>query len=181
MSLTAKQNRVREINRELAALSSQSSVLYTEKAELEKKAHVECTHKKIVYTDGHISHDPDDYDTPEVHICLGCGLTESGERKYNQDYSLGRTVWYFKVLTAVPVRRFCVPGRMMSDTVNYHTDIIDREVKYARERGEVIPGKKRDEMLEKELSKYWEHVKSRVFKLSYPARIKAVQRMGYPV
>ena len=61
--------------------------------------------------------------------------------------------WFYKILTANPIRRFCVPGRTSSDTANYYGDQVDREVKYARERGEVIPAKQRDEMLSKELKR----------------------------
>lgn len=179
MNLLCCQNRVRKINRELEVLASKSSVLYAERKQLEETVHVQCKHKKVIYTDGHVNHDPDDYDTPEVRICLGCGLTERSERtRYANfwDHQWGG----YKTLTAAPIRRFCVPGRTMSDTVNYYADMIDRQVKYARERGEIISWHQRDYMLEEELSKYWEHVKDRVFKFSYPARIKAVQRIGYP-
>jgi len=180
MGISSLSNRLRDIQVELDQYHAQIRVLLEEKDVLTKIAHKECKHKKVIYTDGHVHSDPDDYDTPEVRICLCCGFQESSEREYNQPYNFGRTKWHYKVLTATPIHRFCVPGRMMSDTVDYYTDMVDRQVKIRRANGEIIPSKKRDEMLETELSRYWEHVKDRIFRLSYPARVKAVMKIGYP-
>ncbi len=180
MGLESGRREIKRIKAEIAVLSQKQSELYNQLRTLEPIIHKECKHPKIVYTDGHVNHDPDDYDTPEVHICLSCDLTEQGERKYNQPYNFGRTEWYYKILTGIPIRRFCVPGRTPSDTVNYYADMIDRQVKYARERGEVVPGKKRDEMLDKELNKYWFHVETRIMHMSFANRVQAVKKVGYP-
>jgi hypothetical protein len=180
LSLSQKLGRIRNIQLEIDELHAQIRTLLDEQESLTNVAKKECQHKKVIYTDGHIHSDPDDYDTPETHICLGCGIVESGEREYNQPYNFGRTEWHYKVLTAKPIRRFCVPGRGLRELEDYYTDLVDRQVKYSRHNGQVITGKQRDAMLEKELSKYWAHVCDRIWRMSYPARVKAVMKVGYP-
>jgi hypothetical protein len=179
MGISSLTYRLRDIQLELDKIRDRERLLISEKESLTLVHHKECQHKKVIYTDGHVHSDPDDWDIPEVRICLSCGLSETGTREHN--YDAWKRAWGgYKILIATPIRRFCVPGRMMRDTVAYYTDMIDRQVRYARERGEVVPGKKRDEMLETELNRYWEHVKDRVMRLPYPARVKVVKKIGYP-
>ena len=161
----------REINRIKSALAvtyQTQAELYRQLRELEPILHKECKHPKTVYTDGHVTHDPDDYDTPEVRICLSCGLTEQGEREYQQYHlDFGRQRWKYKVLLNAPIRRFCVPGSAgPRGTIEYET------------RANSTFGA---DTLEKRLSHYWFHVKDRIFKMPYANRVKAVMKVGYNV
>jgi hypothetical protein len=174
-------NKVRQIRAEISFLSSKKSSLHTELQSFTLALQKECSHKKVVYTDGHVSFGPDDDSIPEVRICLGCGLSETGERNHHAKSWAGEQNWGgYKLLTAKPIRRFCVPGRLPSDTIEAYEDQVNREVKYARENGKTITGTKRDAMLEEHLIKYWFHVSDRLFAMSYPARIRAVMKLGYP-
>lgn len=167
MALESGRREVNRIKAEIAVLSQKQSELYDQLHSLEPAVQKECKHPKVVYTDGHVSHDPDEDDTHEYRICLSCGLSERGERKYNQPYDFGRTKWFYKILTNEPIRRFCVTGRSgLSGTIEY-------EKQANSTFGEAT--------FEKRMGHYWHYVEKRLFKMTYAARVKAVMRLGYPV